>query len=134
MTSTFAGTFFRAMIGIAASVSVFPVQAQEPRQPDNMFPQWSHDGKRIVFTSNRDNPEIYVVNVDGSNLIRLTYAAGRDAHPFSSRDGRRIVFQSPRANGEDTNIYVMNSDGSNLQSLTELTLRRRHSSVGKPRN
>ena len=88
---------------------------------NNMFPQWSHDGKRIVFTSDRDgDPEIYVMNADGTSPHRLTHTPGRDAHPFFSRDGKRIVFQSPRANGVDTNIYVMNSDGSNVVKLTNL--------------
>lgn len=88
---------------------------------NNMFPQWSHDGKRITFTSDRDgDPEIYVMNADGTSPRRLTHTPGRDAHPFFSRDGKRIVFQSPRANGVDTNIYVMNSDGSNVVKLTNL--------------
>jgi Tol biopolymer transport system component len=44
-------------------------QAQEQRPaPNNMFPQWSHDGKKIAFTSDRDgDPEIYVMNADGAN-------------------------------------------------------------------
>src|SRR5262249_59953481 len=68
--------------------------------------------------SDRDgDPEIYVMNADGSNPVRLTNAPGRDAHPYFSHDGRRIVFQSPRANGEDTNIYVMNSDGSGVSKF-----------------
>jgi TolB protein len=109
------------IIGIGISLSAVPVQEQRSPAPDNRFPQWSHDGKRIVFTSNRDSdPEIYVVNADGSSPHRLTFAPGRDAHPYFSRDGRRIVFQSPRANGEDTNIYVMSSDGSDLVQLTYL--------------
>ena len=88
---------------------------------NNMFPQWSHDGTKITFTSDRDgDPEIYVMNADGSHPQRLTHVPGRDAHPFFSRDGRKIVFQSPRANGVDTNIYVMNSDGSNVVQLTNL--------------
>jgi TolB protein len=88
---------------------------------NNMFPQWSQDGKRIAFTSDRDgDPEIYVMNADGTSPRRLTHTPGRDAHPFFSRDGRRIVFQSPRANGVDTNIYVMNSDGANVVQLTNL--------------
>jgi TolB protein len=91
------------------------------RAPNNMFPQWSQDGKRIAFTSDRDgDPEIYVMNADGSSPIRLTHAPGRDAHPYFSRDGRQILFQSPRANGSDTNIYRMNSDGSNVVQLTAL--------------
>jgi len=88
---------------------------------NNMFPQWSYDGKRIAFTSDRDgDPEIYVMNADGTNPRRLTHTLGRDAHPFFSRDGQKIVFQSPRANGVDTNIYVMNSNGSNVAKLTNL--------------
>jgi Tol biopolymer transport system component len=56
-----------------------------------------------VFTSDRDgDPKIYVMNADGSSPVRLTHASGRDAHPYFSRDGRRIIFQSPRANGEDS--------------------------------
>src|SRR6266853_272449 len=111
-----------AIVGCIAGVCALAEQAQEQRlAPNNMFPQWSHDGKRIVFTSDRDgDPEIYVMNADGSNPIRLTRSPGRDAHPYFSPDGRRIVFQSPRANGDDTNIYVMNSDGSNVMRLTNL--------------
>ena len=96
--------------------------SQNNRPPsNNMFPHWSRDGKRIAFTSDRDgDPEIYVMNADGSNPVRLTSMPGRDAHPYFSRDGRRILFQSPRANGADTNIYVMNADGSDQVQLTKL--------------
>jgi len=84
---------------------------------DNQFPHWSPDGRQIVFTSDRDgDPEIYVVNADGSDLRRLTSVPGRDAHPSFSRDGKRIVFQSPR-DGGDTNVYVMNLDGSGQTRL-----------------
>ena len=86
-----------------------------------MFPQLSRDGRRIAFTSDRDgDPEIYVMNHDGSKPVRLTHVRGRDAHPYFSRDGNRIVFQSPRANGVDTNIYVMDADGFNVRQLTTL--------------
>ena len=88
---------------------------------NNMFPQWSHDGRLIVFSSDREgDPEVYVMGADGSNARRLTRSPGRDAYLYFSSDDKRIVFQSPRANGEDTNIYVMNADGSGVVQLTHL--------------
>jgi Tol biopolymer transport system component len=93
---------------------------QAARRPNNMFPQWSHDGRKIAFTSDRDgDPEIYVMNADGSGAVRLTHTPGRDAHPSFVKDGGGVLFQSPR-DGGDTNIFVMNADGSNQVQLTRL--------------
>lgn len=71
----------------------------------------------LAFVSERDgNSEIYVVNVDGTGLERLTNDPGRDEDPAWSPDGRRIAFTSSRAGGSD--IYVMDADGSNLVRRT----------------
>ncbi len=56
-----------AIIG-CASAYVARAQGERPA-PNNSFPQWSHDGRRIVFTSDRDGDlELYVMNADGSNV------------------------------------------------------------------
>src|SRR5260370_34570179 len=112
----------RVAVACLGSVAALGLEAQQAaRASNNLFPRWSPDGARIVFTSERDgDPEIYVMRADGSHAVRLTYAPGRDAHPFFSHDGRRIVFQSPRANGEDTNIDLMDAHGSHGLELTHL--------------
>ena len=72
----------------------------------------------LAFVSERDgNSEIYVMNVDGTGLLRLTNDAGRDTDPAWSPDGKRIAFASDRAGSSD--IYVMNADGSNLVRRTQ---------------
>src|SRR5918996_3202606 len=72
----------------------------------------------LAFVSERDgNSEIYVMNADGTGLLRLTNDAGRDVDPAWSPDGKRIAFASDRAGKSD--IYVMNADGSNLVRRTQ---------------
>jgi TolB protein len=59
---------------------------------DNSEPSWSADGRRIIFISTRDNPdietckyycndEIYVMESDGTSVIRLTNTAGIESAP-----------------------------------------------------
>ena len=76
---------------------------------------------QIAFTSTRDgNPEIYVMDANGNNQIRLTHHPVEDAVPSWSPDGRRIVFVSNR-NGGNYQIYVMDDDGKNVRRITEGT-------------
>jgi Tol biopolymer transport system component len=59
--------------------------------------------------------DIFKVNVDGSNLTRLTSTPGYDAEATVAKDGR-IVFTSVRDG--DMEIYSMNPDGSDVKRLT----------------
>ena len=72
---------------------------------------------KIAFTSLRDgNPEIYVMNDDGSNQTRLTNNPANDSWPSCSPDGTKIAFISNR--GGKWGIYTINADGSNQTRLT----------------
>jgi TolB protein len=67
-----------------------------------------------VFVSARDgNPEIYIVNADGTGLVRVTNDPAKDEAPEWSPDGSRIAFISDRS-GDGPEVYVMNADGSHL--------------------
>jgi Tol biopolymer transport system component len=73
----------------------------------NWAPSWHPDGKRIIFSSNMDdwredyksfghNFELYLINVDGSGLERITYNKVFDSFPMFSPDGKKIAFGANR--------------------------------------
>ncbi len=85
----------------------------------NFFPAWSPDGTKIAFTSTRDtNAQIYVMDPNGANVVRLTHDAGADAQAAWSPDGTKIAFATDQGDG-NAEIYVLNSaDGTGVVNLT----------------
>jgi TolB protein len=88
--------------------------------PDgNYDPKWTPDGKKIVYVSWEDeNPEIYSMNSDGSNKVRLTNADKRDENPEITADGKFILFSSNRNMDMNAEIFIMNLDGRNQRSVS----------------
>jgi hypothetical protein len=64
--------------------------------------------------------ELYVMDADGTDPVRLTRNRGDDAAPSWSPDGRRIAFASDRnyPDGLSPEIYSVRADGSCLTWLT----------------
>jgi Tol biopolymer transport system component len=72
----------------------------------------------LAFTSERDgNMEIYIMDTDGSEPVRLTDNPAEDYWPTWSPDGTQIAFTSDRDG--DFEIYIINADGSHPQRLTQ---------------
>jgi Tol biopolymer transport system component/DNA-binding winged helix-turn-helix (wHTH) protein len=74
-------------------------------------PQYSPDGRRIVFQSSRSGSgEVWVCDSEGESPIRLTSFRGPlTGSPKWSPDGRQIVFDSrPEGNAD---IYIVSSEG-----------------------
>ncbi|MEM9522439.1 MAG: Tol-Pal system beta propeller repeat protein TolB [Pseudomonadota bacterium] len=73
-------------------------------------PRFAPDGNTVVFSLSQDgNTDIYRMQVDGSDLKRLTRTPSIETAPSFSPDGRRIVFESDRSGTQQ--LYVMPSDG-----------------------
>lgn len=85
----------------------------------NWAPSWHPDGKRVIFASNRDdwredlgqfghNFELYIVNLDGTGLERITGNGVFDSFPMFSPDGSKLVFASNRdpLKPRQTDIFI----------------------------
>jgi len=80
-------------------------------------PQFSPDGKRLAFMSDRGGTmEIWIANRDGSNPFQLT-AVGGAGTPRWSPDSQAVVFDVRTPNGEK--IVSMNLHGGAPQVLTD---------------
>ncbi|MBI3583172.1 MAG: PD40 domain-containing protein [Nitrospinae bacterium] len=97
-------------------------------------PEFSHDGKQIVFIRKIDNDEnmkkgefwhktpyslnLWLMDSDGNNRRQLTSGDVMDFAPRFTPDGKRVIFVSNRRDGR-WDIWSIDIDGSNLNRITE---------------
>jgi TolB protein len=82
--------------------------------------------------SDRDgNPEIYIMNADGSNQTRITNNPAGDSSPAWSPDGSMIAFNTNRFEGGGDEIARRNISGGETWglNLTRLTFAKEHHSA-----
>ena len=122
------------------SIAVFTVKVDgtgfhrlSPWQLVGEHPDWSPDGRLIVFESYGDgappgvSTNVFTVRPDGSHLVQVTHNEGGavdSQNPAWSPDGKKIVFAQAPASGpfQYTDIFTMNADGSVIRQVTTSTL------------
>jgi Tol biopolymer transport system component len=79
----------------------------------NWAPNFTPDGKHIIFCSNHEYKygfpfNMYLMDLEGNHIEKISRDKGFDAFPMFSPDGKRIMFSSNRNNGgtRDTNLFV----------------------------
>jgi Tol biopolymer transport system component len=94
-------------------------------------PDWSPDGRRVLFHSNNDgSPDVsanlYTVRADGTDLRQLTFLEGGEVNVLGSSyspDGKKIVFgRRPATGGTNADIFIMKVDGTRERPLTQTML------------
>ena len=102
-------------------------------------PNFSPDGQRIIFNSSRvmspnhsveesftrtSNIELYEMNLDGSNITRITNYPSWDTYPDISPDGTKIAFRRRTVEtvlGREignSEVFIANRDGSEAYNIS----------------
>jgi hypothetical protein len=104
---------------------------------NDSWASWSPDGTKILFSSTRYDPlieqctpgfpheygcptDIYVMDVDGSNVVRLTDDLGSEYQPVWSPDSRRIAFARSLGDPQLSHpaIFTMDPDGTDVRQIS----------------
>lgn len=139
---------FVRTVGLVRQLVVMNADGTRQRQlthgPDASYaPSWAPDSRRIAFVRGHDDIEtddnipadgplpgspgssaartpsdIYVLDVDGGGVTRLTDHPAVDTSPAWSPDGELIVFTSNRGAAAAHQLYVMRADGSEQRKFT----------------
>ncbi len=86
--------------------------------PNNRFPAWSPDGKKIAYVwCTEPGCDLYLMNADGSARTQLTTSNTPKFMPSWSPDGKHIVFSS--GDNPRSDIFMITLDGGAFTNLTK---------------
>ena len=106
---------------------------------ENAEAYFSFDGKRLIFQSKRDDlkcDQIFSMNIDGSNVKRVSNGEGRTTCSYFFKDGKKVLYGSTHLGAKECppnpdfskgyvwaiyptyDIFTANADGTKIKPLT----------------
>jgi Tol biopolymer transport system component len=100
---------------------------------------FSPDGTKLIFRASRPkteteikeykdllaqglvqptNMELYICNVDGSELTKITDLGNANWAPFFHPSGKKVIFSSNHKSKHSFNLFMINVDGTGLEQIT----------------
>lgn len=100
---------------------------------------FSPDGTKLIFRSSRPkteseikeykellsqglvqptNMELYMCNIDGSELTKITDLGNANWAPFFHPSGEKVIFSSNHKSKHSFNLFMINTDGTGLEQIT----------------
>lgn len=124
---------FALLLAVVLTASALAAE-KRPITPQDLWamkrlsaPALSPDGRSVVFVvqewsieKNKSTANLWLADVAGGEVRRLTTADSSDAAPVWSPDGRRLAFTSKRGEDENPSLYVLRLDGGEAEKILEL--------------
>lgn len=99
--------------------NVLPLTTSSDHE-NNMFPEISPDSQRIAFVSDRyGGQDIYLMNIDGSDLQRLTWTTAYEMQASWSPDGQKLLVIAQPLGLTSGDIYVIEVADGNTRHLIQ---------------